>query len=155
MPKKEEHAFWTDVLGNTYSPGDLIAYASISRRSPQLVFGEVVRINKFNSKGQVIEKRSRGNTPGVWATKPSCSVTVRPVLDARGFHRTRSKSYYEMNPDGSTNWNKRIRTEEVPARLVTLQIPENIIAIRVTEADVDGTVEKLMQLHESLEGGNE
>ena len=43
---------WTDVLGNTYKPGDIVAVATISGRSPQMVFARVIRINRVNSSGE-------------------------------------------------------------------------------------------------------
>lgn len=69
---------WTDCLGQTYKPGDAVAYASISGKSPQLVIGEVVSIHSHDSKGN----RYR-NFKG----QDICSVKVQPLLDARGFWR--------------------------------------------------------------------
>lgn len=43
---------WTDELGNTYRPGDLVAIAIINGRSPQMVIARVERINKVNSYGE-------------------------------------------------------------------------------------------------------
>jgi hypothetical protein len=43
---------WTDVVGNTYRPGDLVAIAIINGRSPQMVLAKVIRINKVNSYGE-------------------------------------------------------------------------------------------------------
>lgn len=43
---------WTDELGNTYRPGDIVAIAIINGRSPQMVIARVERINKINSRGE-------------------------------------------------------------------------------------------------------
>lgn len=43
---------WTDELGNTYRPGDIVAVAVINGRSPQMVIARVERINKVNSQGE-------------------------------------------------------------------------------------------------------
>src|SRR5258705_13890591 len=45
---------WTDELGNTYKPGDIIAIATISRKSPQMVLAIVERINRVTSSGEEI-----------------------------------------------------------------------------------------------------
>lgn len=45
---------WTDVLGNEYEPGDLIAIATVNGKSPQLVLAIVERINRVNSSGEEI-----------------------------------------------------------------------------------------------------
>lgn len=81
---------WTDILGQTYRPGDHVVYAMISGRSPQLVFAKVERINRVNSKRQEItdevwdtpDRRHARNAGRV--TIPSCTVSVWPVIDARG-----------------------------------------------------------------------
>lgn len=43
---------WTDELGNTYHPGDIVAIAIINGRSPQMIIARVDRINKVNSYGE-------------------------------------------------------------------------------------------------------
>jgi hypothetical protein len=45
---------WTDELGNTYCPGDIVAIAIINGRSPQLIIARVERINRVNSYGEPI-----------------------------------------------------------------------------------------------------
>ena len=45
---------WTDELGNTYKPGDVIAVATINGKSPQMVIAVVERINRVNSSGDEI-----------------------------------------------------------------------------------------------------
>lgn len=146
---------WTDELGNTYHPGDLVAIATINGKSPQLVYAVVERINKVNSYGEphmvnksfeldepirherecfVIERRNRrdGYYDRYYAERdsshicnpecteywqkeetrkvPSCTVTAKPVLDGRGFHR------WSTNQDGE-------------AKSVTYSIPGNIVLV--------------------------
>jgi hypothetical protein len=43
---------WTDELGNTYKPGDIVAIAIINGRSPQMIIARVDRINRVNSYGE-------------------------------------------------------------------------------------------------------
>ena len=111
---------WTDALGQTYEPGDFIAYASISGRSPQLVFAKVLSIPRKDSQGEEIrafdhyedhpvDTYANGRPVQVRVTSPSCKVKVLPLLDARGFYRGGS------------------RTGDVKA--VTLSIPQNIIKV--------------------------
>jgi len=45
---------WTDELGNTYRPGDIVAIAIINGRSPQMLIARVDRINRVNSYGEPI-----------------------------------------------------------------------------------------------------
>lgn len=108
---------WTDVLGQKYAAGDHVAYASVSGKSPQMVIARVVRINRVNSQNKEIMLNE-----GTWSSPqlvPSCTVTVIPVIDARGFYRSNAK------------WDPVTRTR-VPfaeAKPVTLQLPNNIIKV--------------------------
>jgi len=101
---------WTDVLGQTYRPGDYVAVAVINGKSPQMVIGQVVQINRVDSKGQLImdcenewvdcaetdpgarlhphaghPKKKWKRLVRTWTD--SCTVKVQPLLDARGFGR--------------------------------------------------------------------
>lgn len=81
---------WTDVLGQVYRAGDHVAVATISGKSPQMVLGRVERINRVDSKGSLIEDgrwELDGRGERKWLTVPSCTVSVKPLLDARGFTR--------------------------------------------------------------------
>ena len=99
---------WTDKLGNIIYPGDIVAVSTINGRSPQMVIAQVERINRLNSRGEEITEGIREK--GKWTTVPSCSITARPILDARGFWRWSTK-------------------KDQQARAVTYQIPANIIKI--------------------------
>lgn len=104
---------WTDILGNLIYPGDFIAVATINGRSPQQVIAKVERINRINSRGEEIVRGERRN--GKWVNVPSCSITARPLMDARDFHR----------------WTKKGEEN----RAVTYQIPENCIKINLPEVE--------------------
>lgn len=114
---------WVDATGQTYVAGDFVAVATINGKSPQMVFGQVVKINRINSKKQLIlesewhhedcEAGDRGaqeiyeykrveNANGypeqvrvntgryrkqVTEYVASCTVTVQPLINGRGFSR--------------------------------------------------------------------
>ena len=113
---RETWAEWTDVLGNTYKPGDIVAIATVSGRSPQLVIAKVVSINKTDKEGNEITARKwvehdepimrtrirrsyNYNTnkydditesyleEGGYKQVPSCTVTAQPLMDTRKFYR--------------------------------------------------------------------
>lgn len=110
---------WTDKLGQTFRPGDFVAYASVNGRSPQMVFARVLEIRRRDSSGDEITERVQyktgrkvprqhdGRMIDEWETRqvPFCKVKVLPIKDARGFSRSKD------------------------ARPVTLSIPANIIKI--------------------------
>ena len=99
---------WTDAYGQTYGPGDHIAVATISGRSPQLVIAVVERINTVDSKGQPIVTYVGWNpTTRQPITAPSCTVTARPVHDGRGFHR----------------WSDRAVTYRIPGNIIKVPTP--------------------------------
>jgi len=50
---------WRDTLGQEFGAGDLIAVATVSGKSPQMVVAEVLRINTHNSKGERHVKTAR------------------------------------------------------------------------------------------------
>lgn len=50
---------WTDVLGQTYRPGDYVAVSVINGRSPQMVIGKVIQINRVDSKNNLIVELDR------------------------------------------------------------------------------------------------
>lgn len=89
---------WTDILGQTYRPGDWVAVATVNMKSPQLVVGQVLKINRIDSKGNLVGYEEWDTPTGQWYDfkgprpglrwKESCTVTVAPMIDARGFHRS-------------------------------------------------------------------
>lgn len=115
---------WTDMLGQTYKAGDLVVYASINGRSPNMVFAKVDQINRVNSKNEdivVTEYHYDPKTKQRWHTeKPSCTVRVIPLESGRGF----------------TRWSDR---------KVTLSIPGNIVKVTVDpyQNKIDAIAEKV------------
>lgn len=115
---------WTDVLGQTYRAGDRVAIATISGRSPQMVIGTVVRINRVDSHGEeIVTHHSRweivdGERKAYYYNTPSCTVRVQPEIDARGFYRTRGMWIDEKWVNDATD-----------PKQVTYQIPANIIKL--------------------------
>lgn len=128
-PTEKEWPCWADVLGQTYYPGDTVAIAVVNDKSPQLVIGRVERINKINSKGEEItrsrlvwknpEEAGNYRAEREWVTEPSCTVTITPLIDARGFSRWSGTGGYRHG--GAQN------KENV--KKVTYQFPENIIKV--------------------------
>lgn len=106
--------FWTDVLGNLIYPGDYVAISTINGRSPQLVIAQVERINRVNSRGEEITSAVR--EMGKWKNAPSCSITARPIIDARDF--TRWGNYF--NPNTKT----RAVTYQIPANIIRIELPK-------------------------------
>lgn len=128
---------WTDILGQKYSPGDIVAISIINGRSPQTVIARVETIFLDDSQGQPYQsaqaiKLGEGMKPidksieltandqivpwgknrgMAYRCYQSCSVQCTPLVDARGFSR----------------WSDR---------RVSYTIPENIIKVNVTEADL-------------------
>lgn len=111
--KQETWEEWKDVLGQTYRPGDIVCVSVINDRSPQQVIGEVIQINKTDSKGEQIVDGVWKN--GQWLGIASCSVKIRPRIDSRGFYRSE-----KLNPKD-----------------VTYRIPTNIIKLPFTLDDID------------------
>lgn len=105
---------WHDALGQRYEPGDRVAIATVNGKSPQLVIGEVIRINRMNSRGEpIMDRRFLRAKPGQRSHSveyESATITVQPLVDGRGFLR----------------WSAR--GGKAP-RAVTYQYPQNIIKV--------------------------
>jgi len=126
---------WTDPLDQVYRPGDYVAIATISGKSPQLVIGKVTKINRVDSKGHLIVSRTtrhvdcdkdepgaRERTKYDYTLKksislgqwyriehefiPSCTVTAYPVLDGRGFGR-----YGKVKPTTYRLWGNIVKVD--------------------------------------------
>lgn len=104
---------WTDPLGQTYGPGDHVAIAMVSDRSPQMVFAEVLEIRTVDKDGNTITAGVFDWEAKQWKEVPSCTVLARPLMDSRGFYR-------------GTN------------RAVPYKIPANIIKIPAPPATTEG-----------------
>lgn len=162
---------WVDATGQTYRPGDFVAVATINGKSPQMVFGQVVKINRINSKKELIlesewhyedcepgdkgaqeiveykrvEKGPNGYPQHVSVRTgkyrkqvteytSSCTVTVQPLINGRGFSR----------------WSG------TKPKVVTYQLWGNIVKIDGTamkakmEADLRAEEERLRALGEDV-----
>ena len=116
------HDSWTDTIGQSFQRGDYIAVASSSGRSPQMVIARVERINSHKADGtEITEFVGWDRETNQRITQPSATVTAKPVLDGRGFHRWSAKK-----------WNDETRTfDPRPGgpRSVTYTLPGNIIKL--------------------------
>lgn len=88
-------AGWTDALGQPYGPGDMIAVATISGRSPQMVIAQVIEIRRKDASGNLIMEHGYGEVEDdngtvrrQWGVTPSCKVKARPIVDGRQFSRS-------------------------------------------------------------------
>ncbi len=152
---------WTDPCGQTYEPGDYVAVAVINGRSPQMVIGKVISINRVNSKRMEIGDFSYHyddrlnetyvkmiNDGGYDQSEldaarkalrdsrysvftPSCTVTVDPVIDGRNFYRSGMKLGAKV-------------------KRVTYQFPGNIVKVEIDPKIYEPTIEALKEIHQSL-----
>lgn len=140
---------WEDALGNTYKPGDIIAIATISGKSPQMVIARVERINRVNGSGEKItthkwfdhdepiqrerecyyaKDRSYGagyyNRP-VHECKPACTMYIET-----GEYRTVPSCTVRATPLMDLRGFSRYGTKEDGTnKAVTYSIAENIILV--------------------------
>lgn len=126
MSGKQTRNSWTDTIGQVYQVGDYIAVASTAGRSPQMVIARVESINTHRADGTPIMQYV-GRDPNIGPLyKPSVTITAKPVLDGRGFHRTTTRWIppEKRGADGEA-------FEPIPGgpRSVTYTIPGNIIKI--------------------------
>lgn len=124
---KKTYDSWTDTIGQSFQRGDYIAVASTSGRSPQMVIARVERINSHRADGTLIEEYidwDRETHQRIF--KPSATVTAKPVLDGRGFHRSTDRW---IPPEQRTD--PEVAFEPIPggARSVTYTLPGNIIKL--------------------------
>lgn len=82
---------WADMLGQSYEPGDVVAYAATVGRSAGLSVAMVRKINRVNSKGEPNRMRnpryswseSRENPSyDVPEWLPSATITLVPLKDS-------------------------------------------------------------------------
>jgi hypothetical protein len=145
---------WTDVLGHTYRSGDYVAVSVINGKSPQMVIGKVIQINRVDSKGMLLMDSEREWVPCEEADEgarlhphpkhpnaswkrlkttwiDSCTVKVMPLLDARGF----SRGWSGAPPKAVTYrlWENIIK---VDARLYELKVEADMAAATAELADL-------------------
>lgn len=140
---------WTDNLGNTYRPGDIVAVATINGKSPQMVIAVVERINRVNSSGEEIKTRkwfdhdepiqrerecyyAKSNDAyysryqrEVHTCKPACTMYIET-----GEYRTVPSCTVRARPIADLRGFSRWGTgEDGVNKAVTYSIPDNIILI--------------------------
>lgn len=80
MNLNKEWPEWKDKLGRIYRAGDQVAVATTRGKSPQLLIGEVIKINRVNSKNEPIGRWTipdPKNAPNDKVFEPSCTVTIK------------------------------------------------------------------------------
>ena len=146
---------WTDELGNTYRPGDIVAIAIINGRSPQMLIARVDRINRVNSYGEEIWTNKEFILEEPIKRTTECYVQKRKNRD-QGLYYDRYYSELDAThicKPSCTEWWETTETRKVPSCTVkatpiadlrgfgrstnhdgkaksnTYSIPENIIFI--------------------------
>lgn len=143
---------WTDALGNTYRPGDIIAVAVVNGRSPQMVIARVDRINKVNSYGEEIRVNKSFKLDEPVRNERECFVLKRRGQTDRYYDRYYAErdSSHVCIPSCTEWWQTeevrnvpscsvkatpiadlrgfgRSRDHDGKAKSITYSIPENII----------------------------
>lgn len=144
MNLEKEWPEWTDVLGNTFGPGDIICIATVSGRSPQMVIARVEKINKVNSQGdphmenkwfdheEPIPKTRecwRAKNPGqIYYSKPHVCVFECTNYMEIGETRRVPSCTVKATPLLDARGFSRRSTGDT-AKAVTYTIPDNIIVL--------------------------
>lgn len=150
---------WEDSLGQKITPGDFIAVATISGRSPQMVVAQIVRLNTHDKDGKHFGCSSKAypavacdedafkphtvprHGGGSYTYGPSLrtvTITATPLFDGRGFGRSRGK--WALNPttghyehDGSDK--VRDSTYRIIGNVVRLEVDQVIAMIEKQELE--------------------
>jgi hypothetical protein len=135
VDQTKEWPEWTDRRGNIYRPGDEVAYATVSGSAGYLVIGEVVKINKVDSKGKPHETSHMDD--GDYALK-AISDSALAALQSCGYawNDPGKQPYQDAYSDASRKWN------ETRQRVVT---PSATVAIR--EKHSAGSYSTIKNLH--------
>lgn len=117
---------WTDILGQTYRPGDYVIYAGLSGRHADLTVGKVDKINRYRANGQEILGPGRWDTsvkPSVFVPgPPSATVRVVPL-------RKKSDGKWTENRLAYNNVTRQYEELNVPQSFKTFLKVENVIKI--------------------------
>ena len=142
---------WTDVLGNTYRPGDNVAISIINGKSPQMVIGEVLKINRVNSsKQQLGEFVYDDGDPELKEAKEK--IHDQTFRDRYSDDRLVREDAWQKIRDADAKWQaSRVKSFKPSCTVrvqpsidsrgfwrygdkpVTYQIPENIIKVDVSK----------------------
>lgn len=90
MNTDKEWEYWTDVLGNEYRPGDLVAIATVNGKSPQLVLAIVERINKVNSRGEELTANKTFDLDEPIRHEQECYIK-----EQKAYYENRRGGYYD------------------------------------------------------------
>ena len=137
---------WEDSLGQKIEPGDFIAVATISGRSPQMVIAQIVRLNTHDKDGNPFGAFSKAypataceeddfkpktvptHSGGTHTYAPHIrtnTITATPLFDGRGFSRSR----------GSWSWvgGKYVHDGSDKVRDSTYRIVGNVVKLDVEQ----------------------
>jgi hypothetical protein len=118
---------WTDILGQTYRPGDYVVYAGVSSQASVLHVGKVDRINRYKADGSpILTQGPWNNTTKTWDPGvPSATVRVIPLSKLPDGTWTDRKVKYNY----TTRQNEPL---EAPASPKTFQRIEHVIKVEWT-----------------------
>lgn len=165
---------WTDPCGNVYRPGDHVAVATISGRSPQLVIAKVVSINRVNSKGEEIGKSSfDGGDPELDAALAECrkeqprliAGANQPAYDAwrkrydplvQAWRKSRKPIFHPSctvtclpSIDGR-NFYRTKYADGTKVKKITYQFPGNIVKVTINPDLHQPVIDDLKEMHNAL-----
>ncbi len=145
---------WTDELGNTYKPGDIVAIAIINGRSPQMIIARVDRINRVNSYGEELFRNKEFKLDEPIRRERECFILKRKSQPSAYYDRYYAErdSTHVCEPSCTEWWQTdevrkvpsctvkatpiadlrgfgRSRNHDGKAKSNTYSIPENIIFI--------------------------
>lgn len=101
LPIFEDPTVVTDLTGTKYGIGDMVAVATVNQKSPQLVFGEVVKFSATEKDRrrvgvQQVTRRLEATfrddnylfSLGYGYDLAAWTTTVQPLMDGRNFYRS-------------------------------------------------------------------
>lgn len=128
---------WTDELGNTYRPGDIVAIAIINGRSPQMVIAKVERINKVNSRGEAHMANKTFDLDEPIRRERECHVLKRKNDPYWNRYYYDKDSTHVCKPE-CTEWWQTTETKKVPSCTVTATPIQDLRGFRRWSTDQDG-----------------
>lgn len=150
---------WEDSLGQKIVPGDFIAVATISGKSPQMVVAQIEKMSTHNADGKPFGAHSKAypavatdekdfsprtfpRHDGTTVTYPphirTVTVTATPMFDGRGFGRSRGKwGYNPITGKYEHNGSDKVRpvTYRVVGNIIKLETEQVIAMLEKQEAE--------------------